>query len=172
MSIPTNIQGFSSLIGDYQNMYTNYSWLGFREALAVKKNQRWNKSKKIKPGVVQFVMLKVWASSWGAFPIYSNHQILGAHKENEWDCGGCTNAQGCFRGSWNTHDHPLLRPRLVCISLYPLANILPSSFTFPFAYTPIFSLIENSQLLVLHVLHPLLSLLFSSLISLRCLALL
>lgn len=29
-------------------------------------------------------------------------EYLGAHKENEWDCGGRRNAQGCFRGSWNT----------------------------------------------------------------------
>jgi len=26
-------------------------------------------------------------------------EYLGAHKENEWDCGGRRNAQGCFRGS-------------------------------------------------------------------------
>ncbi|KAL2713152.1 transcription initiation factor TFIID subunit 1-like [Vespula squamosa] len=35
----------------------------------------------------------------GKFPIYSSPvpEYLGAHKENEWDCGGCCNAQGCFR---------------------------------------------------------------------------
>nr|KAF7423747.1 hypothetical protein H0235_009030 [Vespula pensylvanica] len=68
----------------------------------------------------------------GKFPIYSSPvpEYLGAHKENEWDCGGCSNAQSCFRGALSLGKEkegcqtPGLPSVLVIVLLLPLLTIL------------------------------------------------
>lgn len=86
-------------------------------------------------------------------------KYLGAYKENEWDCGGRRNAQGCFRGSWNTRSSPSLflsfppSPSLSFI-LFGLSLFLPALlFSLRLSrLTPSFRLSPNALFTPLSVL--------------------
>lgn len=63
-------------------------------------------------------------------------EYLGAHKENEWDCGGRRNAQGCFRGSWNTRSSPSLFPSLSLLFSSSFTFSLSLFSDFPYSFLP------------------------------------